>query len=158
MLELTQEQKKTLESAGVQLNYSKLVKAEYTLREVARICDYAEAWVRTQVKTGKIKATKNTRGHWRVKRAEVARVRQEQATKLLNRIELKLSGKKEYDYKRPTEWAYHLTMKAIRSDQKLQPAQKKQAIGMMNRYKDAWEKAYAARVAKREANALLKAK
>lgn len=151
-MKVTAEQRKALEATGVQLNYGVLNKTEYTLREVARICDFAEAWVRTKVKAGKIMATKNERGHWRVKKAEVIRVRQEQLEKQLNRLEAKKTGKK-YLYRRPSEWAHHLMMKAIRSDTTLTPAAKKKAINMVNRYKDRWDQEYKERLAKKEANA-----
>jgi hypothetical protein len=150
-MNVSAEDRNRLSKAGVMVFYGELDKPEYTLRELARICDYAEAWVRTKVKKGDIPATKNKRGHWRVSKAEVHKARVEQVEKLLNRLDS--SGKpKKYEYRRPTEWAYHLTVKAIKNDTGLQPAQKKLFIGAMNRYKDQWEQAYKERVAKREAN------
>jgi hypothetical protein len=146
--------KDALKRAGSQLDLSELVKDQYSLRDLARICDLAEAWVRTQLANGKIAGTKVMHGKkevWTVAKTEVERIRQEQVRKIMDRAERKETGKK-YQYRRPTEWAKHLMVKAIRSDAKLSVEQKKLFLDAINRYEVAWNKAYKERLAKKEAN------
>ncbi len=153
-LKLTAEEKKKLEAAGVRVFYGEIPNRKHTLRELARTTDMAEAWVRVQLKKGEIKGAKEKDGNrkiWKVTAAEVARIRQEQVDKHLGRLERKASGQKYASYKRPTQWAYDLTTKAIEADSKLDEASKDRFLAAMERYKVAWQKAYDERVAKREA-------
>lgn len=153
-IELTAEEQKMLKDKGIRIDLGDLTQTEYSLRDTARICDLASAWVRTQLKQGKIAGTKKkikNRAVWQVKAEEVDRIRREQAEKLLERAQNAGKGKK-YTYRRPTEWAYHLTVKAIRSDKKLNKNQKETMLNAMNRYKSEWERAYQERLAKKEAN------
>lgn len=152
-LKLTAEERQKLEAAGVRVFYGEIPERTHTLRELARICDMAEAWVRTQLKTKKIVGRKVKSGNreiWGVDAAEVARIRQEQVDKHLGRLDRKETGKK-YSYRRPTEWAYHLMTKAINDDKELTPSQKKMMRQALKRYQSGWEAAYKERVAKREA-------
>lgn len=154
-LDLDEAARSKLEKSGVHIFYGELAKEVYSLREVARICDMAEAWVRVQLKKGNIAGSKVKIGRkaiWQVTRPVLAALRQEQVNKHLNRIEQSGKGKK-YTYRRPTEWAYHLTVKAIKADAKLTKADKTKFLNAMNRYQTAWERAYKERKAKKEAKA-----
>jgi len=150
-VELTAEQKSKLAATGSHIDLAELGQSQYSLRDVARICDMADAWVRLLLKNGKITATKNDRGRWQVSRAEVARVRQEQIDKRLNKIE-RPEGSKKYIYRSPSQWAYHLMVKAIKGDKNLTPEQQKLMLNALNRYKADWEQAAAVRAAKKAAN------
>lgn len=159
-MKVTEEDVNRLKTAGVQIEYGALSKDEYTLRETARICDLAEAWVRTQLVTGKIAGYKKKVGNrsiWTVKVGEVNRVRKAQHEKLLERAKRPKDGKK-YVYRRPTEWAYHLMVKAIKADVKLTAPQRKVMLTAMERYKGQWERAYQVRLAKKAAKAAEEAK
>lgn len=158
-IELTAEQKKKLEDSGVHLQYGEIHDRNYSLREVARICDYAEAWLRTCFKKGEMPAFKVKSGNrsvWAMKGADVAKLRQEQADKHLNRLANGGKGK-GYTYRRPTEWASYLVEKSIRDDKNLTADQKKLMRTAMKRYKVAWDKAYEERLAKKAENAAKKA-
>lgn len=153
-VELSQKDKERLEAAGIRLDLGELTQTDYSLRDCARICDLASAWVRTQLKQGKIAGTKKkikNREVWRVNSTEVDRIRKEQLEKLLNRLD-SAGQPKKYQYRRPTEWAYHLMVKAIRSDKQLNKSQKELMLKALNRYKINWEQAYQERLAKKEAN------
>lgn len=153
-LNLTEEEVNKLKASGSHIETHELIKSDYSLRDVSRIADLAPAWVRTQLKTGKIAGFKKKVGQrevWAVKAAEVHRIRVEQAEKLLERLE-RPEGVKKYVYRRPTEWAYHLTVKAIKKDTKLDANQKKVFLAAMKRYETMWERKYQERLAKKEAN------
>jgi hypothetical protein len=153
-LNLSAEDRKRLEDSGVHLFYGEIANRNHSLREVARICDFAEAWLRTMMKDGKVKAFKVKDGNrtvWAMKAADVAVLRQEQADKHLNRLNGVRDGKK-YTYRRPTEWAAYLMTKAVNDDKILKPTEKKIIREALKRYKVDWDKAYAERVAKKEAN------
>lgn len=153
-VEISQKDKERLEKAGNRLDLGELTQTDYSLRECARITDLASAWVRTQLKQGKIVGIKKKVGNrliWRVKAEEVDRIRREQVEKLLERLD-NVGKPKKYKYRRPTEWAHHLTVKAIRKDKNLNKNQKETFLKAMNRYKVAWEQEYQERLAKKEAN------
>ena len=156
-VELSAEQKSKLAATGSHIDLSELGQNQYSLRDVARICDMADAWVRLLLKNGKIQATKGEKGRWQVSRAEVARVRQEQIDKRLNRLD-RPEGSKKYIYRSPSQWTVHLMTKAINNDQTLSADQKKLMRTAMNRYKADWEQAAKVRAAKKEANKAAAAK
>lgn len=156
----SKEDQERLKAAGNHIDFGELTQNYYTLRDVSRICDLAPAWVRTQLKTGKIAGYKQKKGNrniWAVKPAEVQRVRLEQIEKQLERLD-RPAGTKKYLYRRPTEWAEHLTVKAIKADKKLDANQKKAFLTAMNRYKAQWEREYQERLAKKAAKEAEEAK
>ncbi len=153
-MKVSQKDQERLQKAGNHIDFGEIPNRDLTLRDVARICDLAPAWVRTQLKTGKIAGFKKKQGNraiWAVKPEECARIRAEQVEKLLNRLD-NVGKDKKWSYKRPTQWAYDLTVKAIKADKKLDSNQKKEMLAAMKRYEGQWERAYQERLAKREAN------
>ena len=153
-LKVSAADKKRLEASGVRPFYGELKHDRYTLSETAQICDISGAWLRTCIKNKKVPATKVKKGNkelWMVERTVVAELRANNIEKHLDRLD-NVGKPKKYQYRRPSEWAYHLTVKAIKKDAKLSAAQKKSFVAAMNRYKTAWEKAYQERLAKKEAN------
>lgn len=159
-IEVSEEDRERLKLAGNHVSYEELTQKDYSLRDVARITDLAGAWVRTQLKQGKISGFKKKLGNrliWAVKAEEVARVREEQIEKLLSRLD-SVGQPKKYLYRRPTEWAYHLMVKAIKADSKLTAAQKKPMLAAMERYKARWEREYQVRLARKAAKAAEEAK
>lgn len=158
-LNVSAEDKKRLQKAGVRPFYGELIHSEYTLSEAAQIADISGAWLRTCIKTEKVPATKKKVGNkelWKLTQATVAKLRKENVEKHLERLDRGDTGKK-YVYRRPTEWAYHLTVKAIKSDPKLTKAMKTKFLDALSRYKIDWEKAYEERLAKKAANEAKKA-
>src|SRR4030042_1346569 len=140
-LKLTDSQMAALKKVASHIDLCELTQDQYTLRDVARIADLAEAWVRTQLRKGKIAATKDKAGKWQVSKVELARIRSLQVQKLVGRAERK-PGEKKYTNYRPTEWADRLTRKAVLNDTKLSAKQREEFINALNRYKVEWEREY----------------
>lgn len=151
VLNLSEADRKKLRDAGVLTFLGNLTKSQYSLREMARIADMAEAWGRNQLSAGKIKGKKDAKKRWTISRAEVHRVRIHMVQKHLGRIERKKSGKK-YQYKAPRTFAFDMTTKAIAEDTTLTLEQKEIFKKAMLRYKAAWDQANKERKAKIAAN------
>lgn len=151
------EDKKLLEANGVHINWSKLTKETYSLRDLARICDLSEPWVRTLLNTGKIPSTRDERNRYVVKSATVAQVRQQNAEKQLRRIKGVKSGSKS-GYKPPRDFAFDMVSQAVTEDKTLTAKEKEVFLKRLKVYHKAWIERDKARKAKIEANRVEKEK
>jgi hypothetical protein len=102
-------------------------------------------------KEGRIACTKNKRGHWVAAQKVVAAQWRAEVDKHTRQISAKVEGKK-YQYRRPTEWAYHLVVKYISDpNNKVTKAEAKVVAAVMDRAQIAWEEAYQTKLAKKAA-------
>jgi hypothetical protein len=137
----TAEQRKLLESNGVHITWGELTKNQYGLREIARIADFSEQWLRSELKAAKIPSTRDEKGRYQVSKATLELLRAEHAKKQLARIERLQTGKK-YAYKRPSQFAFDMVSKKVTEDTTLTPEQKKLIKSRLDAYKVDWDKAF----------------
>lgn len=149
-LELTEAQRTVLKSTGTWMMEIELDESEYSLKRMGQICDISQAWLRTCLQNGDVSADKNERGHWRVKREEVARIWQQQVEKLVGRQKAKEGGKK-YPYRRPTQWAVHLIRKYVNKKGNVTATEKKHVLAVIERAEKYWNAEYERKKAEKEA-------
>jgi hypothetical protein len=150
-LKMDRDTRALMKSVGVMLMECVLDQSHYSLTMVSRICDINPQWLRQLLKKGKVAATKNSKGHWVIARTEVARVWGAELSKHVTRATTDKS-EKGWTYRRPTEWAYHLTTKYITTDPSITDQERQVVQSVMDRAKIVWEEAYQERLAKKEAN------
>lgn len=150
-LKMTEAQRNRLKKVAIWMMEIDLDRSDYSLTEMAKICDISHAWLRRRLKSGDVDAFKNERGHWRVKKEVVARIWQEELEKHISRLDAKKDGKK-YTYRRPTEWAYHLIVKYVNETGNVTASQKKTVLAVMEKAKAQWDKDYEELQARKAAN------
>jgi AraC-like DNA-binding protein len=140
-------QQKLLADNGVNIWWTPLTKTQYGLREIARIADYSEQWLRAQLKAGTIASVRDDKGRYQVTKATLEQLRLEHAQKQLSRIERVKDGKK-YQYKRPSQFAYDMVSKKLAEDTTLSAEQKALIKSRLDTYKVDWNKKYVEKKAK----------
>lgn len=156
-LNMSEEQRTRLKAVGVWLMELVLDEPAYSLTRTAQICDISPAWLRTCLKKGTIVGFKDKRNRWQVKQAVVASLWQKELEKHISRLDAKKEGKK-YQYRRPTEWAYHLIAKYVKEPGKVTPSQRKTVLTVIEKAKIDWDVAYQERLVKKAAKLAEEAK
>lgn len=111
------------------------------LREMCRILDRSNVWIRRMVKDGRFKSAVKVDGRWRIDREEVL-VHLDVLKEKEERYEKKKRGEFKYPYSRPSQTSIRMIRSKVSSDDVLDDSTKEAFLEALVRYEVEYEEAY----------------